>query len=170
MKHSRNQVVLHSVLYILFLFQTVSTICSITVNATSRVMMHFVSGSFIFTLMAGEFMFSVMQIVLLSVWVILRFSALIFGMLGFWRQTSRKIALIILTVATVLEVLASILYSIVSVIPLILTVIMLILCIKGIRDLKKEDDKMCPTDRTAPSLREINARVESLCDEPNPDL
>jgi len=170
MKHSREQVVPYSVLYILFLLQIVATICAFTVESGFAVTQHLASGSFIFILMAGEFVFSAMQIVLICVWLILRLSVLIFGALGFWKQKPRRIALVILTVATAVEVLASILYLIImSVVPLILAVAMLVLCIKGLCDLKKGDNKWCPTAYTLASPREIDASEEIPCDEQNPD-
>jgi hypothetical protein len=108
---------------------------------------------------------SLLQWILLVLWILLRVSPIVLGVVGFWHRAPRKLALILATVSTGLELICSLLLALfMNAIPLLLTAVMTALCIKGFIDLKNEWN---PSDRKALPPDEINALVESLHDKLN---
>ena len=83
---------------------------------------------------------SLLQWILLVLWILLRVSPLVLGVVGFWHRAPRKLALILATVSTGWELICSLLIALIMnlAIPLLLTAVMMALCIKGFIDLKNE--------------------------------
>ena len=131
MRTSKRQITL----YILSLLQTVSTVLAVMVESVSRVAMTFASGSVFLTILMNEFGISPTQAVILSVWALLRVSLLVFGVIGFWHRTPRKIALILLTVTTVIELPGAILVIIIPnlIFSLAVSIVMMVLCVKELK-------------------------------------
>ena len=131
MRTSKRQITL----YILSLLQTVSTLLAAMVESVTRVALPFASGSFFLTLLMNEFGISPAQAVILIVWALLRVSLLVFGVIGFWHRTPRKIALILLTVTTVMELPGAILAIMIPnlIVSTVLWIIMMVLCVKELK-------------------------------------
>ena len=154
----------HVSLYVLYLLQTVATFMSYLIWPGSDIAMNFFCPSSLLVMLADTGV-SLLQWILLVLWILLRVSPIVLGVVGFWHRAPRKLALILATVSTGLELICSLLLALfITVIPLLLTAVMTALCIKGFIDLKNEWD---PSDRKALPPEEINARVEALRDKLN---
>lgn len=158
------------VLYVLSLIQTVSTVLFFTVEATWNITKHFFCASMILVPLTNEFggFFSV-QTAIALVWLLLRISLLVLGIIGFRQRTPRKVAMILLAVTTGWELVVSFLPAMFCefYMTYFLSVVMAVLCIKGFLDLREEQTA---SDRKALSPKEIDARVESLHDKLNDHL
>ena len=154
----------HVSLYVLYLLQTVATFMSYLIWPGSDIAMNFFCPSSLLVMLADTGV-SLLQWILLVLWILLRVSPIVLGVVGFWHRAPRKLALILATVSTGLELICSLLLALfITVIPLLLTAVMTALCIKGFIDLKNEWN---PSDRKALPPEEINARVEALRDKLN---
>ena len=154
----------HVSLYVLYLLQTVATFLTFLIWPGSDIAMNFFCPSSLLVMLADTGV-SLLQWILLVLWILLRLSPLVLGVIGFWHRAPRKLALILATVSTGLELICSLLIALImTAIPLLLTAVMTALCIKGFIDLKNEWN---PSDRKALPPDEINARVEALRDKLN---
>ena len=154
----------HVTLYVLYLLQTVATFLTYLVWSASDIAMKFFCPSSLLVMLADTGV-SLLQWILLALWILLRVSPLVLGVVGFWHREPRKLALILATVSTGLELICSLLLALfITVIPLLLTAVMTALCIKGFIDLKNEWKfslrKVLPTEET-------DARAEVLHDQLN---
>ena len=157
----------HVTLYVLYLLQTVATFLAFLIWQGSDIAMNFFCPSSLLVMLADTGV-SLLQWILLALWILLRVSPLVLGVVGFWHRAPRKLALILATVSTGWELICSLLIALfMNLIPLLLTAVMAALCIKGFIDLKNEWN---PSDRKALPPEEINARVEVLHDKLNPKL
>ena len=149
----------HVTLYVLYLLQTVATFLAFLIWQGSDIAMNFFCPSSLLVMLADTGV-SLLQWILLVLWILLRLSPLVLGVVGFWHRAPRKLALILATVSTGLELICSLLIALIMnrAIPLLLTAVMMALCIKGFIDLKNEWN---PSDRKALPPEEINARVEA---------
>ena len=129
----------HVSLYVLYLFQTVATFLTYLIWSASDIAMNFFCPSSLLVMLADTGV-SVLQWILLVLWILLRLSPLVLGVVGFWHRTPRKLALILATVSTSWELIWSILIALImkQAVPLLLTAVMAVLCIKGFVDLKNE--------------------------------
>ena len=155
----------HVSLYVLYLLQTVATFMTYLIWSGSDIAMNFFCPSSLLVMLADTGV-SLLQWILLVLWILLRLSPLVLGVVGFWHRAPRKLALILATVSTGGELICSLLIALIMnrAIPLLLTAVMTALCIKGFIDLKNEWN---PSDRKALPPEEINARVEALRDKLN---
>ena len=154
----------HVSLYVLYLLQTVASFLTFLIWSGSDIAMNFFCPSSLLVMLADTGV-SLLQWILLVLWILLRVSPIVLGVVGFWHRAPRKLALILATVSTGLELICSLLLALfITVIPLLLTAVMTALCIKGFIDLKNEWN---PSDRKALPPEEINARVEALRDKLN---
>ena len=155
----------HVSLYVLYLLQTVATFMAYLIWPGSDIAMKFFCPSSLLVMLADTGV-SLLQWILLALWILLRLSPLVLGVIGFWHRAPRKLALILATVSTGWELICSLLIALImnQAIPLLLTAVMTALCIKGFIDLKNEWN---PSDRKALPPEEINARVEALRDKLN---
>ena len=154
----------HVTLYVLYLLQTVATFLAFLIWQGSDIAMNFFCPSSLLVMLADTGV-SLLQWILLALWILLRVSPLVLGVVGFWHRAPRKLALILATVSTGWELICSLLIALImTAIPLLLTAVMTALCIKGFIDLKNEWN---PSDRKALPPEEINARVEALRDKLN---
>ena len=154
----------HVSLYVLYLLQTVATFMSYLIWPGSDIAMNFFCPSSLLVMLADTGV-SLLQWILLVLWILLRVSPLVLGGVGFWHRAPRKLALILATVSTGLELICSLLIALImTAIPLLLTAVMMALCIKGFIDLKNEWKfslrKVLPTEET-------DARAEVLHDKLN---
>ena len=154
----------HVTLYVLYLLQTVATFMSYLIWPGSDIAMNFFCPSSLLVMLADTGV-SLLQWILLVLWILLRLSPLVLGVVGFWHRAPRKLALILATVSTGLELICSLLIALImTAIPLLLTAVMTALCIKGFIDLKNEWKfslrKVLPTEET-------DARAEVLHDKLN---
>ena len=154
----------HVTLYVLYLLQTVATFLAFLIWQGSDIAMNFFCPSSLLVMLADTGV-SLLQWILLALWILLRVSPFVFGVVGFWHRAPRKLALILATVSTGWELICSLLIALfINLIPLLLTAVMAALCIKGFIDLKNERN---PSARKPLPLEEINARVEVLHDKLN---
>ena len=153
----------HVSLYVLYLLQTVATFMTYLIWPGSDIAMNFFCPSSLLVMLADTGV-SLLQWIQLVLWILLRLSPLVLGVVGFWHRAPRKLALILATVSTGGELICSLPLSMHLAIPLLLTAVMMALCIKGFIDLKNEWN---PSDRKALPPEEINARVEALRDKLN---
>ena len=154
----------HVSLYVLYLLQTVATFMTYLIWSGSDIAMNFFCPSSLLVMLADTGV-SLLQWILLVLWILLRLSPLVLGVVGFWHRAPRKLALILATVSTGLELICSLLIALImTAIPLLLTAVMTALCIKGFIDLKNEWKfslrKVLPTEET-------DARAEVLHDKLN---
>lgn len=154
----------HVSLYVLYLLQTVATFMTYLIWSGSDIAMNFFCPSSLLVMLADTGV-SLLQWILLVLWILLRFAPLVLGVVGFWHRAPRKLALILATVSTGLELICSLLIALImTAIPLLLTAVMTALCIKGFIDLKNEWKfslrKVLPTEET-------DARAEALRDKLN---
>ncbi len=154
----------HVSLYVLYLLQTVATFMTYLIWSGSDIAMNFFCPSSLLVMLADTGV-SLLQWILLVLWILLRLAPLVLGVVGFWHRAPRKLALILATVSTGLELICSLLIALImTAIPLLLTAVMTALCIKGFIDLKNEWKfslrKVLPTE-------EIDARAEVLHDKLN---
>ena len=155
----------HVTLYVLYLLQTVATFMSYLIWPGSDIAMNFFCPSSLLVMLADTGV-SLLQWILLVLWILLRVSPLVLGVIGFWHRAPRKLALILATVSTGWELICSLLIALIMnlAIPLLLTAVMTALCIKGFIDLKNEWKfslrKVLPTEET-------DARAEVLHDQLN---
>ena len=157
----------HVSLYVLYLLQTVATFMSYLIWPDADIAMNFFCPSSLLVMVVDTGV-SLLQWILLVLWILLRVSPIVLGVVGFWHRAPRKLALILATVSTGLELICSLLLALfMNAIPLLLTAVMTALCIKGFIDLKNEWN---PSDRKALPPEEINALVESLHDKLDSDL
>ena len=157
----------HVSLYVLYLLQTIATFMSYLIWPGSDIAMNFFCPSSLLVMLADTGV-SLLQWILLVLWILLRVSPLVLGVVGFWHRAPRKLALILATVSTGVELICSLLIALImTAIPLLLTAVMTALCIKGFIDLKNEWN---PSDRKALPPEEINALVKSLHDKLDSDL
>ena len=128
----------HVSLYVLYLLQTVATFLAFLIWQGSDIAMNFFCPSSLLVMLA-ETGVSLLQWILLALWILLRLSPLVLGVIGFWHRAPRKLALILATVSTGWELICSLLIALImTAIPLLLTAVMMALCIKGFIDLKNE--------------------------------
>ena len=129
----------HVSLYVLYLLQTVATFLAFLIWQGSDIAMNFFCPSSLLVMLADTGV-SLLQWILLALWILLRVSPLVLGVVGFWHRAPRKLALILATVSTGLELICSLLIALIMnlAIPLLLTAVMMALCIKGFIDLKNE--------------------------------
>ena len=128
----------HVTLYVLYLLQTVATFLAFLIWQGSDIAMNFFCPSSLLVMLADTGV-SLLQWILLALWILLRVSPLVLGVVGFWHRAPRKLALILATVSTGLELICSLLLALImTAIPLLLTAVMMALCIKGFIDLKNE--------------------------------
>ena len=129
----------HVSLYVLYLLQTVATFLTYLIWSASDIAMNFFCPSSLLVMLADTGV-SVLQWILLVLWILLRLSPLVLGVVGFWHRAPRKLALILATVSTGGELICSLLIALImnQAIPLLLTAVMTALCIKGFADLKNE--------------------------------
>ena len=154
----------HVSLYVLYLLQTVATFMTFLIWPDADIAMNFFCPSSLLVMVVDTGV-SLLQWILLVLWILLRVSPIVLGVVGFWHRAPRKLALILATVSTGLELICSLLLALfMNAIPLLLTAAMTALCVKGFIDLKNEWN---PSDRKALSPEEINARVEALHDKLN---
>ena len=154
----------HVSLYVLYLLQTVATFLTYLFWSSSNIAVNFFCPSSLLVMVVDTGV-SLLQWILLVLWILLRVSPIVLGVVGFWHRAPRKLALILATVSTGLELICSLLLALfITAIPLLLTAVMTALCIKGFIDLKNEWN---PSDRKALPPEEINARVEALRDKLN---
>ena len=157
----------HVSLYVLYLLQTVASFLTFLIWPGSDIAMNFFCPSSLLVMVVDTGV-SLLQWILLVLWILLRVSPIVLGVVGFWHRAPRKLALILATVSTGVELICSLLIALImTVIPLLLTAVMTALCIKGFIDLKNEWN---PSDRKALPPEEINALVESLHDKLDSDL
>lgn len=155
----------HVTLYVLYLLQTVATFLAFLIWQGSDIAMNFFCPSSLLVMLADTGV-SLLQWILLVLWILLRLSPLVLGVIGFWHRAPRKLALILATVSTGWELICSLLIALIMnlAIPLLLTAVMTALCIKGFIDLKNEWKfslrKVLPTEET-------DARAEVLHDKLN---
>ena len=155
----------HVSLYVLYLLQTVATFMTYLIWSGSDIAMNFFCPSSLLVMLADTGV-SLLQWILLVLWILLRLSPLVLGVVGFWHRAPRKLALILATVSTGWELICSLLIALIMnrAIPLLLTAVMMALCIKGFIDLKNEWKfslrKVLPTEET-------DARAEALRDKLN---
>ena len=155
----------HVSLYVLYLLQTVATFLAFLIWQGSDIAMNFFCPSSLLVMLADTGV-SLLQWILLVLWILLRVSPLVLGVVGFWHRAPRKLALILATVSTGWELICSLLIALIMnlAIPLLLTAVMTALCIKGFIDLKNEWKfslrKVLPTEET-------DARAEVLHDQLN---
>ena len=153
----------HVSLYVLYLLQTVATFMTYLIWSSSNIAVNFFCPSSLLVMLADTGV-SLWQWILLVLWILLRLSPLVLGVVGFWHRAPRKLALILATVSTGGELICSLPLSMHLAIPLLLTAVMMALCIKGFADLKNEWKfslrKVLPTEET-------DARVEVLHDKLN---
>ena len=154
----------HVSLYVLYLLQTVATFMTYLIWSDADIAMNFFCPSSLLVMVVDTGV-SLLQWILLVLWILLRLSPLVLGVVGFWHRASRKLALILATVSTGLELICSLLIALImTAIPLLLTAVMTALCIKGFIDLKNEWmsslRKVLPTEET-------DARAEVLHDKLN---
>lgn len=155
----------HVSLYVLYLLQTVATFLAFLIWQGSDIAMNFFCPSSLLVMLADTGV-SLLQWILLVLWILLRLSPLVLGVVGFWHRTPRKLALILATVSTGWELICSLLIALIMnlAIPLLLTAVMMALCIKGFIDLKNEWKfslrNVLPTEET-------DARAEVLHDQFN---
>ena len=155
----------HVTLYVLYLLQTVATLLAYLIWPGSDIAMNFFCPSSLLVMLADTGV-SLWQWILLVLWILLRVSPLVLGVVGFWHRAPRKLALILATVSTGWELICSLLIALIMnrAIPLLLTAVMTALCIKGFIDLKNEWKfslrKVLPTEET-------DARAEALRDKLN---
>ena len=154
----------HVTLYVLYLLQTVASFLTFLIWPGSDIAMNFFCPSSLLVMVADTGV-SLLQWILLVLWILLRLAPLVLGVVGFWHRAPRKLALILATVSTGLELICSLLIALImTAIPLLLTAVMTALCIKGFIDLKNEWKfslrKVLPTE-------EIDARAEVLHDKLN---
>ena len=154
----------HVSLYVLYLLQTVATFMTYLIWSGSDIAMNFFCPSSLLVMLADTGV-SLLQWILLVLWILLRVSPIVLGVVGFWHRAPRKLALILATVSTGLELICSLLIALImTAIPLLLTAVMTALCIKGFIDLKNEWKfslrKVLPTEET-------DARAEVLHDKLN---
>ena len=154
----------HVSLYVLYLLQTVATLLAYLIWPGSDIAMNFFCPSSLLVMLADTGV-SLWQWILLVLWILLRLSPLVLGVVGFWHRAPRKLALILATVSTGWELICSLLIALImTAIPLLLTAVMTALCIKGFIDLKNEWKfslrKVLPTEET-------DARAEVLHDKLN---
>ena len=128
----------HVSLYVLYLLQTVATFMTYLIWSSSNIAVNFFCPSSLLVMLADTGV-SLMQWILLVLWILVRLSPLVLGVVGFWHRAPRKLALILATVSTGLELICSLLLALImTAIPLLLTAIMTALCIKGFANLKNE--------------------------------
>ena len=153
----------HVSLYVLYLLQTVATFLTYLFWSSSNIAVNFFCPSSLLVMLADTGV-SLWQWILLVLWILLRISPLVLGVVGFWHRAPRKLALILATVSTGGELICSLPLSMHLAIPLLLTAVMMALCIKGFADLKNEWKfslrKVLPTEET-------DARAEVLHDKLN---
>ena len=155
----------HVSLYVLYLLQTVASFLTFLIWPGSDIAMNFFCPSSLLVMVADTGV-SLLQWILLVLWILLRLSPLVLGVVGFWHRAPRKLALILATVSTGGELICSLLIALIMnrAIPLLLTAVMMALCIKGFADLKNEWmsslRKVLPTEET-------DARAEVLHDKLN---
>lgn len=155
----------HVTLYVLYLLQTVATFLTFLIWQGSDIAMNFFCPSSLLVMLADTGV-SLLQWILLVLWILLRLSPLVLGVVGFWHRAPRKLALILATVSTGWELICSLLIALIMnlAIPLLLMAVMTALCIKGFIDLKNEWKfslrNMLPTEET-------DARAEVLHDQLN---
>ena len=153
----------HVSLYVLYLLQTVATFLTYLIWSSSNIAVNFFCPSSLLVMLADTGV-SLWQWILLVLWILLRLSPLVLGVVGFWHRAPRKLALILATVSTGGELICSLPLSMHLAIPLLLTAVMMALCIKGFADLKNEWKfslrKVLPTEET-------DARAEVLHDKLN---
>ena len=153
----------HVSLYVLYLLQTVATFMTYLIWSSSNIAVNFFCPSSLLVMLADTGV-SLWQWILLVLWILLRLSPLVLGVVGFWHRAPRKLALILATVSTGGELICSLPLSMHLAIPLLLTAVMMALCIKGFIDLKNEWKfslrKVLPTEET-------DARAEVLHDKLN---
>ena len=153
----------HVSLYVLYLLQTVATFLTYLFWSSSNIAVNFFCPSSLLVMLADTGV-SLLQWILLVLWILLRLSPLVLGVVGFWHRAPRKLALILATVSTGGELICSLPLSMHLAIPLLLTAVMMALCIKGFADLKNEWKfslrKVLPTEET-------DARAEVLHDQLN---
>ena len=153
----------HVSLYVLYLLQTVATFMTFLIWPDADIAMNFFCPSSLLVMVVDTGV-SLLQWILLVLWILLRVSPIVLGVVGFWHRAPRKLALILATVSTGGELICSLPLSMHLAIPLLLTAVMMALCIKGFIDLKNEWN---PSDRRALPPEEIDARVEALRDKLN---
>ena len=156
--------VIHVTQYVLYLLQTVATFMTFLIWPDADIAMNFFCPSSLLVMVVDTGV-SLLQWILLVLWILLRVSPIVLGVVGFWHRAPRKLALILATVSTGLELICSLLLALfITVIPLLLTAVMTALCIKGFIDLKNEWKfslrKVLPTEET-------DARAEALRDKLN---
>ena len=130
----------HVTLYVLYLLQTVASFMSYLIWPGSDNAMNFFCPSSLLVMLADTGV-SLLQWILLVLWILLRLSPLVLGVVGFWHRAPRKLALILATVSTGWELICSLLMIALIMnraISLLLTAVMMALCIKGFADLKNE--------------------------------
>ena len=128
----------HVSLYVLYLLQTVASFLTFLIWPGSDIAMNFFCPSSLLVMLADTGV-SLLQWILLVLWILLRLAPLVLGVVGFWHRAPRKLALILATVSTGLELICSLLIALImTAIPLLLTAVMMALCIKGFADLKNE--------------------------------
>ena len=156
----------HVTLYVLYLLQTVATFMTYLIWSDSNIAMNFFCPSSLLVMLADTGV-SLWQWILLVLWILLRVSPLVLGVVGFWHRVPRKLALILATVSTGWELICSLLMIALIMnraISLLLTAVMMALCIKGFADLKNEWKfslrKVLPAEET-------DARAEVLHDQLN---
>ena len=154
----------HVSLYVLYLLQTVATFMTFLIWPDADIAMNFFCPSSLLVMVVDTGV-SLLQWILLVLWILLRVSPIVLGVVGFWHRAPRKLALILATVSTGLELICSLLIALImTAIPLLLTAVMTALCIKGFIDLKNEWKfslrKVLPTEET-------DARAEALRDKLN---
>ena len=153
----------HVSLYVLYLLQTVATFMTFLIWPGSDIAMNFFCPSSLLVMVVDTGV-SLLQWILLVLWILLRVSPIVLGVVGFWHRAPRKLALILATVSTGGELICSLPLSMHLAIPLLLTAVMMALCIKGFADLKNEWKfslrKVLPTEET-------DARAEVLHDKLN---
>ena len=155
----------HVSLYVLYLLQTVATFMTYLIWPGSDIAMNFFCPSSLLVMLADTGV-SLLQWILLVLWILLRLSPLVLGVVGFWHRAPRKLALILATVSTGGELICSLLIALIMhrAIPLLLTAVMMALCVKGFADLKNEWKfslrKVLPAEET-------DARAEVLHDKLN---
>ena len=153
----------HVSLYVLYLLQTVATFMTYLIWSSSNIAVNFFCPSSLLVMLADTGV-SLWQWILLVLWILLRLSPLVLGVVGFWHRAPRKLALILATVSTGGELICSLPLSMHLAIPLLLTAVMMALCVKGFIDLKNEWKfslrKVLPTEET-------DARAEVLHDQLN---
>ena len=127
----------HASLYVLYLLQTVATFMTYLIWSSSNIAVNFFCPSSLLVMLADTGV-SLWQWILLVLWILLRVSPIVLGVVGFWHRAPRKLALILATVSTGGELICSLPLSMHLAIPLLLTAVMMALCIKGFADLKNE--------------------------------